>query len=123
MSLQCRTLRVSRSGFYAWRGRPESTHAREDRRLGVLVKASFDGSRGRYGSPRVYLDLLDLGVHVSKKRIVRLMQEADLVARRRKRFKAWSVAEKINRFQETSWIDASRPRPRISDGSVTPPNS
>lgn len=93
VSLQCRTLRVSRSGFYAWRGRPESAHAREDRRLGVLVKASFDGSRGRYGSPRVYLDLIDLGIHISKKRIVRLMQEADLVARRRKRFKVWSVAE------------------------------
>ena len=93
VSLQCRTLRVSRSGFYAWRGRPESAHALEDRRLGVLVKASFDGSRGRYGSPRIFLDLLDLDVHISKKRIVRLMQEADLVARRRKRFKAWSVAE------------------------------
>jgi putative transposase len=93
VSLQCRTLRVSRSGFYAWRGRPESAHAVEDRRLGVLVKASFDGSRGRYGSPRIYLDLVDWGVHISKKRIVRLMQEADLVARRRKRFKTWSVAE------------------------------
>lgn len=93
MSLQCRTLRVSRSGFYAWKVRPESAHSIEDRRLGLLVKASFDGSRGRYGSPRIYLDLLDLGVHISKKRIVRLMQEADLVARRRKRYKAWSAVE------------------------------
>ena len=93
MSLQCRTLGVSRSGFYAWKVRPESAHSIEDRRLGLLVKASFDGSRGRYGSPRIYLDLLDLGVHVSKKRIVRLMQEADLVARRRKRYKAWSSVE------------------------------
>ena len=93
VSLQCRTLGVSRSGFYAWKVRPESAHSIEDRRLGLLVKASFDGSRGRYGSPRIYLDLLDLGVHVSKKRIVRLMQEADLVARRRKRYKAWSSVE------------------------------
>ena len=32
----CRWLDVTRSGFYAWRARPESTHAREDRRLTVL---------------------------------------------------------------------------------------
>lgn len=93
VSLQCRTLRVSRSGFYAWRGRPESAHALEDRRLGVLVKASFDESRGRYGSPRVHLDLMDLGIRVSKKRVARLMQAAELVARPRKRYKVWSVAE------------------------------
>ena len=93
VSLQCRTLRVSRSGFYAWKARPESAHSREDRRLRVLVKASFDESRGRYGSPRLHLDLIDQGIHVSCKRVVRLMQEGDHVARRRKRFKAWSVVE------------------------------
>ena len=42
---------VTPSGFYAWRRRPESTHAREDRRLKVLVHASFDESKQRYGSP------------------------------------------------------------------------
>ena len=92
-SLQCRTLRVSRSGFYAWRVRPESAHSVEDRRLGVLVKAFFDESRGRDGSPRVHLDLIDEGIRVSRKRVARLMREDDLVARRRKRFKAWSAVE------------------------------
>ncbi len=57
------------------------------------MKASFDESRGRYGSPRVHLDLIDQGVHVSRKRVVRLMQEGDHVARRRKRFKKYSVSE------------------------------
>jgi putative transposase len=93
VSLQCRTLGVSRSGFYAWRVRPESARSQEDRRLAVLVKASFDESRGRYGSPRVHLDLIDQGIRVSRKRVVRLMQEGDHVARRRKRFKKYSVSE------------------------------
>ncbi len=93
MSLQCRTLRVSRSGFYAWRVRPESAHSIEDRRLGILVKAFFDESRGRYGSPRIHLDLIDEGIRISRKRVVRLMREGDLVARRRKRFKKWSAVE------------------------------
>jgi putative transposase len=34
----CRSLAVSRAGFYAWYGRPESEHAKEDRRLEELVR-------------------------------------------------------------------------------------
>ena len=81
----CRTLHVSASGFYASRARPESTHARDDRRLRVLVRASFAESKQRYGSPRVHEDLLEQHEHVSRKRVVRLMQEA-LQARLRKRY-------------------------------------
>ncbi len=78
-------LRVSPSGFYAARGRPESTHARDDRRLKVLVQASFDESKQRYGSPRIHEDLIEQDEQVSRKRVVRLMQEEGLVARARKR--------------------------------------
>ena len=42
----CQFLQVSPSGFYASRDRPESVHAQTDRRLRVLVRASFDESRG-----------------------------------------------------------------------------
>jgi len=52
----CQYLQVSPSGFYAARGRPESTHAQTDRRLRVLVRASFEASRQRYGSPRIHED-------------------------------------------------------------------
>lgn len=47
----CQYLQVSPSGFYASRGRPESAHTLTDRRLKVLVRASFDESRQRYGRP------------------------------------------------------------------------
>ncbi len=83
----CQVLAVSRSGFYAWQTRPESRHARRDRRLRVLVRASFEASRGRYGSPRIHEDLLEQRQRVSRKRVVRLMQEEGLKARPRKRFK------------------------------------
>ena len=44
----CQVLKVSPSGFYAARVRPESSHAQTDRRLRVLVRVSFDESRPGY---------------------------------------------------------------------------
>jgi hypothetical protein len=41
LTLLCRCLRVTRSGFYAWQRRPESARAKRDRQLKVLVHASF----------------------------------------------------------------------------------
>ena len=75
LSLLCRCLRVTRSGFYAWRRRPASARAQRDRRLKVLVHASFDASKRRYGSPRIQRDLLEQQERVSRKRVIRLMQE------------------------------------------------
>ena len=89
----CRILRISRSGYYAWCERPESAHARQDRQLRVRVHASFEASRKRYGSPRVWEDLVEDGIHVSRKRVVRLMQEQGLRARVRKRFKSTTMSD------------------------------
>ena len=84
----CRCLAVTRSGFYAWQRRPESPHAQADRRVRVAVRAAFERSRRRYGSPRIHRDLREDDLRVSRKRVVRLMQEEGLQARPRKRFKA-----------------------------------
>src|SRR5262249_44854020 len=89
----CRVMNVSLSGFYASQKRPESKHVRDDRRLSVLIHASFDGSRRRYGSPRVHRDLVDQGIHVSLKRVARLMREDGLKARPRKRFKNTTMSD------------------------------
>ena len=93
VTILCRCLCVTRSGFYAWRRRPESTHTCADRRLKVLVRASFEASQHRYGSPRVHEDLIEQDEHVSRKRVVRLMQEDGLVARRRKRYKLTTLRD------------------------------
>jgi putative transposase len=93
VTILCRCLDVTRGGFYAWQRRPESTHARDDRRLTVLVRVSFKESQQRYGSPRIHEDLLEQQEHVSRKRVVRLMQEDGLVARRRKRYKLTTMSD------------------------------
>jgi putative transposase len=82
----CRWLGVTPSGFYAWCKRPASAHATRDRQLTVLVQASFDASKQRYGSPRIHEDLLAQQERVSRKRVIRLMQAEGLKARVRKRF-------------------------------------
>lgn len=83
-------MRVSRSGFYAWSRRPESKHAREDRKLAVMVKAAHEAGRCYYGSPRVLDELRDQGIRISRKRVIRLMQAQGLAARRKKR--KWRAA-------------------------------
>lgn len=87
VAIACRALGVSRAGFYAWLDRPESKHDTEDQRLGVLVREAFARSRETYGSPRVHAELIANGEHVSRKRVARLMQQQQLRARSRRRYK------------------------------------
>ena len=89
----CQVLGVSPSGYYAWCQRPESAHAQRDRQLRVLVRAAFDASKRRYGSPRIHEDLLEQHEHVSRKRVIRLMQEDGLKARARKRFTCTTMSD------------------------------
>lgn len=76
----CRTLKVSRSGYYAWSTRPESQHAQEDRRLSVHIRAAFETGRRYYGSPRVLRELRAQGIVAGKKRVARLMRVLGLKA-------------------------------------------
>jgi putative transposase len=93
ISALCRALDVSRTGFYAWQGRAPSKHAREDDRLRVLVRESHERSRKRYGSPRVHRELARNGVRTSRKRVARLMQAEELVARKRRRYKCTTMSD------------------------------
>ena len=84
--LMCRVLKVSASGYYAWRSRPESARALANQRLLQEVQRLHGQHYGRYGSPRIHADLADKGVRVSRKRVVRLMREEQIVARPKRRY-------------------------------------
>ncbi len=81
----CRVLKVSPSGYYAWRNRPPSKQEQEDSVLTEKIRAIHARSRGTYGAPRIHAELQARGVRVSKKRVARLMKAAGLrgVSRRR----------------------------------------
>jgi putative transposase len=93
VAILCRCLEVTRSGFYAWQRRPEPRHAQRDRQLRTLIRAAHAESGRRYGSPRVYADLIDQGEVVSRKRVARLMRTDALRGRVRKRFKRTTMSE------------------------------
>jgi transposase InsO family protein len=76
----CRVLDVSVSGFYAWKKRPVSAREREDGELAERIVEIFQEHRGVYGSPRIHSALQDEGIHVGRKRVVRLMQQVRLSA-------------------------------------------
>jgi len=88
MAILCRTLGVSRSGFYAWRSRPRSARSIADERLTVKIVETHEKSRQTYGSPRVYAELRAEGTKTSRKRVERLMRLRGLRARRRRKFRA-----------------------------------
>ena len=70
----CRVLRVARSGFYAWLHRPTSDRDIANQRLLGLIRASYEASSGVYGTPRVFLDLREVGERCGKNPVARLMR-------------------------------------------------
>lgn len=85
VAVLCHVLEVSRSGFYAWRGRAASARAQRDVALSVKVKASFARSLGTYGGRRIRADLAAEDVAVSTRRVGRLMRHEGLVPRQKRR--------------------------------------
>jgi len=85
--VMCRVLQVTVSGFYAWRKRSKSEHARRDEQLAVKVRALHKTSRGAYGSPRIHRDLQVEGEAVGRKRVARIMCEQGLTGRTPRRFR------------------------------------
>jgi putative transposase len=86
VSQLARVLGVARAGYYAWACRPPSDRSRSDALLGEQIRQIHDRSRGTYGAPRIHAELrLGLGVHVSRKRVARIMCEHGLQGVHRRR--------------------------------------
>ncbi len=85
VSLMCRVLGVSSSGYYAWQGREPSARSLADAALTERIGKIHEESRGTYGVPRVHFELAVEGVRVGRKRVARLMRAAGLhgVSRRK----------------------------------------
>jgi putative transposase len=83
----CGVLKVSRSGYYAWLKRLPSKRQRANENLKAKIQQIWAAKRQTYGSPRIYAELREAGMKLSRKRVARLMQELGLKIKKPKPFK------------------------------------
>jgi putative transposase len=98
----CRTMRVSRSGFYTWKDRPPSLRAREDTRLRTSIRVIHAQSRQTYGSSRILKALRNAGERIGLHRVERLRRAEQLRTCYKRRYRittqsdhAYPVAENV----------------------------
>jgi transposase InsO family protein len=112
ITLMCKALDVSPSGYYAWRQRPPSAREMANQKLYEKIEAVYEANYQVYGSPRIYRELRKQNVICGENRVARLMRLRGLQAKQSKRFrtttrpnKAHSAAPNLLRRD----FEASRP--------------
>jgi transposase InsO family protein len=88
ISLMCRALQVSRSGFYDWQKRGPKALTPEAQRLHVQIRSIHRKSGRTYGSPRVHQALRRQGIRCSRKRVERILRQEGLRAKTKRRFRS-----------------------------------
>lgn len=92
ITLQCDVLNVSTSGYFDHQRRKDSDPSvKSGKRISneallVHIKAAHAASKGEYGWPRIWKELLANGVRVGKDRIQRLMQLHGIKARGKRKY-------------------------------------
>ena len=82
----CRVMGVSTSGFYSWQAEPVRAKDLDDAYLCNTIVDIWTMSRRSYGSPRVHAELkLGQDVRCSRKRVERLMRQAQIAGIHRRR--------------------------------------
>ena len=83
--MMCRVLGISRSGYYAWRGRGPGKRAVKKARLRIHVRIAFRENQRRYGSPRLYQALRREGIVAGRRQVAEAMRAEGLRARPKRR--------------------------------------
>jgi putative transposase len=81
-------MQVSRSAYYAWWHRIQTRGEKDDIELTGVIQEIFKKSRATYGTRRLQKSLLNRDRTVSRRRIGRLMREAKLACKTKRKFKA-----------------------------------
>jgi transposase InsO family protein len=85
--VMCRVFGIAPSTYYAWERKQTSERARHDGELLAAIQRIFAKFHARYGAPRVRDELTREGITVSRKRVARLMRDAGLKAKGRRKYK------------------------------------
>ena len=74
----CKVFRISNSGFYYWLKHPQGKRLAEQNAVLAEIREAHQDSKGRYGSPRITVELIKKGILVSRPRVARLMRKWDI---------------------------------------------
>lgn len=88
VNTMCQFLQVSRSAYYDWLHRLPTASEKDDTDLKIVLQSEFEKSRASYGTRRLKAALLGRDRTVSRRRIGRLMREAGLTCKTKRKFKA-----------------------------------
>jgi len=94
----CKTLKVSKSGYYAWKTRPLSKRELLNKSLTEEIRQIHIESRENYGSVKTWKTLRVKGIRCGKHRVARLRKISGIESKRRKRFKITTLSK------NTEWI-------------------
>ncbi len=112
IKLLCQTLDVSRAGYYAHNHKPERPRRQQDQTLTPLICQEFEASRKSYGSPRLQVALRRQGHPCGKNRVARLMRQAGLRARQKRRFRPRTTQSNHGFAIAENWL-AKVPAPAL----------
>lgn len=90
----CKVLKVSSSGYYYWLNHPISLVKSKQDELLVEITKAYHKSEGRYGSPRITLELKMNGIKTSRPRVARLMRKAEIRSIVRKKYRVQTTDSK-----------------------------
>lgn len=83
----CAALGVSRSGYYAWRRRPESGRQQANRVLLAAIRQAHQRSKARYGAVKLWQALVASGIPCGRHRVARLRRLHGIETQRMRRFR------------------------------------
>ncbi|BCH67247.1 hypothetical protein RvVAT039_pl00800 (plasmid) [Agrobacterium vitis] len=86
-------MQVSTRGYRAWASRPTCQRARTDLKLLAHIREQYTLSRGTYGRPRMTMELKEVGLEVSERRVGRLMKINGIRPIRTRRHKVTSDSQ------------------------------
>ncbi len=84
----CRIMKVSRSGYYAFKKRPESNRSKREKAVLEGIKRIHKANHEIYGSPKITVELNKEGITVGRGMVSRLMRKNGIKSRTVKKFKA-----------------------------------
>lgn len=91
IAFSCRHFAVSRSGYYYWKKDKKQLPLERKDKIKKKIKELFDSSKGTYGAPRIYRELIELNFKVSENTVTKYMREMGLNACLKKKYRVMTT--------------------------------